>query len=210
MVKRHNPEEGTGKIRVQARPSQAPGVELWQLPVAQVVEDGCVHLPVEPLHRNVLWYRGGLVFKAHRRMYHSTLGLRVIKKKTRRPARRGRQSTPPGRAVSDGKGRWGLCWHSNSHGARPVHLIITMIKWIRTSRLSIKNSLSLDLAVAVDKELLLVARSLMVEVARNCFVVSLAHFELPLGTQHLRAEMRSGRFRGTSLIKKHPPRRTLQ
>ena len=31
---------------------------------------------------------------------------------------------------------------SNFHGARPVHLIITMIKWIRTSRLSIKNSLS--------------------------------------------------------------------
>jgi len=31
---------------------------------------------------------------------------------------------------------------SNSHGARPVHLIITMIKWVRTSRLSIKNSLS--------------------------------------------------------------------
>jgi len=27
-------------------------------------------------------------------------------------------------------------------GARPVHLIITMIKWIWTSRLSIKNSLS--------------------------------------------------------------------
>ena len=26
-------------------------------------------------------------------------------------------------------------------GARPVHLIITMIKWVRTSRLSIKNSL---------------------------------------------------------------------
>jgi len=32
--------------------------------------------------------------------------------------------------------------NSNSHGARPVHLIITMITWIRTSRLSIKNSLS--------------------------------------------------------------------
>jgi len=29
-----------------------------------------------------------------------------------------------------------------SHGARPVHLIITMMQWIRTSRLSIKNSLS--------------------------------------------------------------------
>ena len=33
--------------------------------------------------------------------------------------------------------------NSNSHGARPVHLIITMVQWIR-SRLSIKNSLSLD------------------------------------------------------------------
>ena len=32
--------------------------------------------------------------------------------------------------------------NSNSHGARLVHLIITMIKWIRTSRLSRKNSLS--------------------------------------------------------------------
>jgi len=32
--------------------------------------------------------------------------------------------------------------NSKSHGARPVHLIITMIKWIRTRRLSIKNSLS--------------------------------------------------------------------
>jgi len=26
-------------------------------------------------------FRGGLVFKAHRLLYHSTLGLRVIKKK---------------------------------------------------------------------------------------------------------------------------------
>ena len=31
--------------------------------------------------RNVQRFRGGLVFKAHRRVYHSTLGLRVIKKK---------------------------------------------------------------------------------------------------------------------------------
>jgi len=30
--------------------------------------------------------------------------------------------------------------NSNSHGARPVHQIISMIKWVRTSRLSIKNS----------------------------------------------------------------------
>ena len=32
--------------------------------------------------------------------------------------------------------------NSNPHGARPVHLIIMMIKWTRTSRLSIKNFLS--------------------------------------------------------------------
>ena len=36
--------------------------------------------------------------------------------------------------------------NSNSHGARPVHLIISMVKWIQTSRLSIKNSLSLTVA----------------------------------------------------------------
>ena len=29
--------------------------------------------------------------------------------------------------------------NSNSYGARPVHLITTMIKWIRTSRLSLKK-----------------------------------------------------------------------
>ena len=33
--------------------------------------------------------------------------------------------------------------NSNSHGARPVHQIISMLKWIRISKLSIKNSLSL-------------------------------------------------------------------
>ena len=37
---------------------------------------------------------------------------------------------------------------SISHGARPVHLIITMIKWIRTSKLSIKNPLSAGTLVA--------------------------------------------------------------
>ena len=36
--------------------------------------------------------------------------------------------------------------NSNSHGARPTHLIITMIKWIRTSKLSIKNCLSAGIA----------------------------------------------------------------
>jgi hypothetical protein len=41
-------------------------------------------------------------------------------------------------------------WNSDSRGARPVHLIITMIKWIQTSRLSIEKSLSLDLAERLD------------------------------------------------------------
>jgi hypothetical protein len=35
------------------------------------------------MHINVQRFRGGLVFKAHRLLYHSTLGLRVIKKKKR-------------------------------------------------------------------------------------------------------------------------------
>ena len=34
------------------------------------------------LRRNVKRFRGGLVFKAHRLLYHPTLGSRVIKKKT--------------------------------------------------------------------------------------------------------------------------------
>ena len=33
------------------------------------------------LYRNVQRFRGGLVFKAHRLLYHLTLGWRVIKKK---------------------------------------------------------------------------------------------------------------------------------
>jgi len=32
----------------------------------------------------VHWFRGGLVFKAQRRVHHSTLGLRVIKKKKKK------------------------------------------------------------------------------------------------------------------------------
>ena len=37
----------------------------------------------------------------------------------------------------------------NSHGARPVHLIISMIIWIRTSKLSLTKCLSQLLADAV-------------------------------------------------------------
>ena len=35
--------------------------------------------------RNVKWFRGGLVFKAHSLLYRSTRGLRVIKKKPCEP-----------------------------------------------------------------------------------------------------------------------------
>jgi len=40
---------------------------------------------------------------------------------------------------------WGRCkaiWKREFKGARPVHQIFTMLKWIRTSRLSTKKSLS--------------------------------------------------------------------
>ena len=39
-----------------------------------------------PRSRNVKRFRGGLVVKAHRLVYHATLGVRVIKKKKRDPA----------------------------------------------------------------------------------------------------------------------------
>jgi len=41
--------------------------------------------------------------------------------------------------------------------ARPVHLIITMIKWIRTSRLSIKHSLFWQGAAAPKARVMLSA-----------------------------------------------------
>ena len=108
-------------------------------------------------------FRGGLVFKAHRLLNHSTLGLREIKKKRRVD---GWGAVQVGDGVDESH-QLQVLEHScstpnpkpqtlnvkqecsikikNSHGARPVHLIITMIKWFRTSRLSIKNSLSLGL-----------------------------------------------------------------
>jgi len=46
-----------------------------------------------------VWFRGGLVFKAHRLVYHSTLGWRVIKKK-RGCGVRTRVRRPPNRACT--------------------------------------------------------------------------------------------------------------
>ena len=68
-------------------------------------------------------FRGGLVFKAHRLLYHSTLGLRVIKKKevpegAWNMSNASEKSPSPARKVDirlPGKR------NSNSHGARPVY-----------------------------------------------------------------------------------------
>ena len=35
-------------------------------------------------YQNVQWFRGGLVFKAHRLLYHSTRDLRVMKRKKKK------------------------------------------------------------------------------------------------------------------------------
>jgi len=50
--------------------------------------------------------------------------------------------------------------NSNSHDTRPIHLIITMIKWIRTSRLSMKNSLVAGAGLHADAVLSLPAARL--------------------------------------------------
>jgi len=85
-------------------------------------------------------FRGGLVFKAHRLVYHSTPGWRVIQRRRESCAPTASTACPP--TIQHHARDTTVKGSSNSHGARPVHLIITMMKWIRTSRLSMKNSLS--------------------------------------------------------------------
>ena len=65
----------------------------WSLFRIGTVAGVAIHLPQCPLcrvwgllqqqllRRNVKRFRGGLVFKAHRLLYHSTLGSRVLNKK---------------------------------------------------------------------------------------------------------------------------------
>ena len=71
-------------------------------------------------------------------VYHSPLGLRVICKKeeeVRRFKCKHRQSTRLVDVTLPGKE------NPTCHRAKPVHQIISMIKWIRTCRLSIQNLL---------------------------------------------------------------------
>ena len=55
------------------------------MPAPDEDDDAAFTLPIQEqlLHINVQWFRGGLVCKAHRPVCHSTLGLRVMKKKKR-------------------------------------------------------------------------------------------------------------------------------
>ena len=57
--------------------------EANETPVARISCFQCLH-GCRVLHRNVQRFRGGLVLKAHRLLYHSTLGLRVINKKRKK------------------------------------------------------------------------------------------------------------------------------
>ena len=77
------------------------------------------------LDRNVQWFRGGLVLKAQRLLYHSTLGLRVIKQKRKR-----RLSTPnpvPARK-SETPGRAGQI-----HPIHPAHTQVVSPEFSRAS-----------------------------------------------------------------------------
>jgi len=89
-------------------------------------------------------FRGGLVFKAHRLCVSLNSRLESNKEEEGVASCHSRPSRCQRRFCFGkvdirlpGKG------NSNSYGARPVHLIIAMLKWIRTNRLPIKNSLSL-------------------------------------------------------------------
>ena len=86
------------------------------------------------LRRNVTRFRGGLVCKAHRLVYHSTLGSRVIKKKKRRSARPGNRGVaairiprvPALRARVHHASEREFC--IDNLLAR-IHCIIVMIRW---------------------------------------------------------------------------------
>jgi len=83
---------------------------MSEVPLYTEIENGTPHAPPpgcflgglrrrRDTHlRNVKRFRGGLVFNAYRLLYHSTLGLRVIKKKRRR--RRHAPLLPPERLVT--------------------------------------------------------------------------------------------------------------
>jgi len=62
----------------QLRPDCSPGFQVKSLKTCEVVPCSLASGPVveQLLHRNVQRFRGGLVLKAHRLLFHSTLGLK--------------------------------------------------------------------------------------------------------------------------------------
>jgi len=80
-------------LLLSRNPSQSPSAENGQshgrIPDVTVLVcpkslDSRQRYCEQLLRRNVKRLRGGLVFKAHRLLYHSTLGLRVIQKKKKK------------------------------------------------------------------------------------------------------------------------------
>ena len=74
------------------------------------------------LRRNVNRFRGGLVFKAHRRVYHSTLGSRVIKRIRHGGFRHHR---------ARGRGGWG---RPVDGVGRAVLRLVRLVRWRSRSR----------------------------------------------------------------------------
>jgi len=60
-------------------------IRLWSIPRVDNLIAGAK--TAQLLYRNVQWFRGGLVCKAHRLVCHLTFGLRVIKKKKKKSDR---------------------------------------------------------------------------------------------------------------------------
>ena len=78
----------TFEKRLESRRSSMPLPPAWRL--CDSISCGQeFSIEEQLLRRNVNRFRGGLVFKAHRLVYYSTLGLRVIKEKKREEKRNG-------------------------------------------------------------------------------------------------------------------------
>ena len=80
--------------------------------------------------------------------------------------------------------------NSNSNGAMPVHLIITMIKWIRTRRLSMKNFLPPHLNVALKISTGQQMSNRALQMLDNCFTKALLNRALQISAGRRRT--RSG------------------
>ena len=91
-------DASTTQERRSHQPSRSDQTELGSVTTHET--DSRVQLPYRIVQRS----RGGLVFKAHRLVYHSTLGLRVIKKEktpgfTGNQPRRDAPALPPAPTV---------------------------------------------------------------------------------------------------------------